>query len=295
MTPWIIDTVRWFLLLTAEMVVLFLAVSFLIGLLQVWLPEARLRALLARPRPSTSYITAVTLGAVTPFCSYSTIPVLLGLLRSGAPFGPTMAFLMASPILDPLLLVLLVTVIGLPGTIVYASATFLLSIVVGVVWARLGLSVDIKAVGLDACGTVTTTAHSPWQSAWQYAWRSLMATLPYLLLGTASGALIYGLAPAVWIASLVGPDQPLAIPLAAVLGVPLYVGAETLIPIVEGLQAKGMSTGAVVALTVTAMGAGIPEFMLLVSIFRARLMWAFALSIFVVAIVSGALVTLAVG
>jgi uncharacterized protein len=295
MTPWIIDTVRWFLLLTAEMVVLFLAVSFLIGLLQVWLPEARLRALLARPRPSTSYITAVTLGAVTPFCSYSTIPVLLGLLRSGAPFGPTMAFLMASPILDPLLLVLLVTVIGLPGTIVYASATFLLSIVVGVVWARLGLSVDIKAVGLDACGTVTTTAHSPWQSAWQYAWRSLMATLPYLLLGTAAGALIYGLAPAVWIASLVGPDQPLAIPLAAVLGVPLYVGAETLIPIVEGLQAKGMSTGAVVALTVTAMGAGIPEFMLLVSIFRARLMWAFALSIFVVAIVSGALVTLAVG
>jgi hypothetical protein len=105
------QTGSWFLVTTAELVALFLALSFLVGLLQAWLPQEKVRSLFERRRPITGYLVGAALGAVTPFCSYSTIPVLVGLLRTGVPFGPTMAFLFAStsryerarlPILAPL-------------------------------------------------------------------------------------------------------------------------------------------------------------------------------------------------
>jgi uncharacterized protein len=111
------EAARWFVVTTAELVALFLALSFLVGLLQAWLPEEKVRSLFERrSRPPTGYLLGASLGAVTPFCSYSTIPVLAGLLRSGAPFGPAMAFLFASPLLDPVVLGVLVFLVGVEGT-----------------------------------------------------------------------------------------------------------------------------------------------------------------------------------
>jgi uncharacterized membrane protein YraQ (UPF0718 family) len=138
------ETGRWFLVTTAELVALFLALSFLVGLLQAWLPEEKVRALFERRRPVTGYLVGAALGAVTPFCSYSTIPVLAGLLKSGAPFGPMMAFLFASPLLDPIVLGVLVFLIGPEGTVAYAVLTFSASILIGALFARLGLEKDVK-------------------------------------------------------------------------------------------------------------------------------------------------------
>ena len=94
----------------------------------------------------TGYLVGATLGAVTPFCSYSTVPVLAGLLRSGAPFGPTMAFLFASPLLDPVVLGVLVFLIGVEGTVGYAVLTFLASILIGALLAKLGLDKDVRTI-----------------------------------------------------------------------------------------------------------------------------------------------------
>ena len=107
MTANLLEAARWFVVMTAELVVLFLALSFLIGLLQAWVPEEKVRLVFEKRSLGGAYVGGAVLGALTPFCSCSTIPVLAGLLRSGAPFGPTMTFLFASPLLDPVVLGLL--------------------------------------------------------------------------------------------------------------------------------------------------------------------------------------------
>jgi uncharacterized membrane protein YraQ (UPF0718 family) len=290
------ETGRWFLVTTAELVALFLALSFLVGLLQAWLPEERVRRMFERRSTLTGYLVGATLGAVTPFCSYSTIPVLAGLLRSGVPFGPTMAFLFASPLLDPVVLGVLVFLIGVEGTVAYAVLTFLASTLTGVLLAKLGLERYVRTIPGTAArdgaragceGMLGPPKKSIWGRAWGEAWGFFVPALPYLLLGTAAGAAIYGLVPTSWIVALAGPEQPFAIPLAAALGVPMYVNAETFFPISAALLEKGVGIGAVIALVVTSMGVSVPEVALLGSLFRWRLVAALVVSVFAVAVTSG--------
>lgn len=296
------ETGRWFLVTGAELVVLFLALSFLVGLLQAWLPEEKVRSMFERRRPVTGYLVGAALGAVTPFCTYSTIPVLAGLLRSGAPFGPTMAFLFASPLLDPVVLGVLVFLIGVEGTVVYAALTFSASVLMGALFERLGLEKDVKPlVGGYASGEnleyeAAGSAKVPiWRRAWADAWAFFVPAVPYLLVGTVAGAAIYGLVPTAWVVALAGPGQPLAIPLAAALGVPMYVNAETFFPISAALLEKGVGVGAVVALVITSMGVSIPEVVLLGGLFRWRLVAALVTSVFVVAVGGGVLFVLTLG
>jgi uncharacterized membrane protein YraQ (UPF0718 family) len=286
---------RWFLVTTVELAVLFLAISFLIGLLQAWLPEERIRGMFERRRTLTGYFVGAGLGALTPFCSFSTIPVLAGLLRSGAPFGPTMAFLFASPLLDPVVLGVLVFVVGTEGTILYAAVTFLASVAIGALLANLGFEADIKRVIMPGCESERGSSKGTiWRRAWGEAWGFFVPVVPHLLVGTAIGALVYGFVPTGWILAVAGPEQPLAIPLAAALGVPMYVNAETFFPIAGALLDKGMGIGAVVALIITSMGVSIPEVSLLTGLFRPRLVAALVVSVFAVAVASGFVFTLTV-
>lgn len=297
------ETVRWSLVTTAELVALFLAVSFLVGLLQAWLPEEKARTLFERRRPVTGYLVGAALGAVTPFCSYSTIPVLAGLLRSGAPFGPTMAFLFASPLLDPVVLGVLVLLVGVEGTVAYGVLTFSASILIGALFARLGLEKDVKPLQkpteldeeLARCAPAGSKKGSVWRRAWADAWAFFVPAIPYLLVGTAAGAAIYGLVPTTWVVALAVPGQPFAIPLAAASGVPMYVNAETFFPISAALLQKGVGVGAVIALVVTSMGVSVPEVALLGGLFRWRLVAALVASVFGVAVGSGALFAITLG
>lgn len=300
-----LETGRWFLITTAELVVLFLALSFLVGLLQAWLPEERVRRMFERRSTLTGYLVGATLGAATPFCSYSTVPVLAGLLRSGTPFGPTMAFLFASPLLDPVVLGVLVFLIGVEGTVGYAMLTFLASILIGALLAKLGLDKDVRTIPGIAVrdevppvgceGTSGPPKVSVWGRAWSEAWSFFVPALPYLLLGTAAGAAIYGLVPTSWVVALAGPGQPFAIPLAAALGVPMYVNAETFFPISAALIEKGVGIGALMALVITSMGVSVPEVALLGSLFRWRLVAALVASVFAVAVGSGVVFALVLG
>jgi uncharacterized membrane protein YraQ (UPF0718 family) len=229
-------------------VVLFLALSFLVGLLRAWLPEDRVRSMFERRRSVTGYLVGAALGAATPFCSYSTMPVLAGLLRSGAPFGPTMAFLFASPLLDPVVLGVLVFLIGVEGTVAYATLTFCASVLMGAVFERLGLEKDVKPLA-GACtgggnmgrGSAGSAKVAVWRRAWSDAWAFFVPAMPYLLAGTAAGAAIYGLVPTAWVVALAGPGQPFAIPVAAALGVPMYVNAETFFPISAALSTSDVA------------------------------------------------------
>jgi len=289
---------QFFVVIAGELVLLFVGITFLVGLLQTYIPEERIRSVLAGRRQGVGNIIGAGFGALTPFCSCSTIPILLGLLDIGVPFGICMSFLLASPLLNPVILALLVALVGVVPTAIYAALTFTAAVVLGALLGRLGYARYVKDVMVEGrpepcdCNSSHGTRI---RGAFSFAVSLFRQMLPYLLLGAGIGAFIYGFIPEDLIVSLAGPDNPLAIPVAAVIGIPMYIRAETLIPISAVLLEKGMGIGAVMALIIGGAGASIPEVTLLAAIFDRRLLAAFVVIILGVAVLAGvAFQTLAV-
>ncbi|TDB52788.1 permease [Photorhabdus khanii] len=279
------ETLKFFTIISTELIILFLVVSFIVAMMQEYIPASTVQRLLTG-RGLRGNLVGAGLGAVTPFCSCSTIPVTVSLLNAGAPFGATMSFLVSSPILNPVILGLLVTLLGWKFTLFYGVSAFILSVAVGAIWQFFGLERDVKKVRV--VGNNSSPGPNDLKSRLSRASRAAFSlfktSLPYLLIGAGIGSLIYGVVPGEWIANIAGADNPFAIPVAAAVGVPLYIRAETLIPIGLALQSQGMSIGAVTALIIAGAGASIPEVILLNTIFRPRLVAVFVLTIFCVAI-----------
>ena len=135
---------KFFLIIAGELVLIFVAVSFLVGILMEYLPPSRIRDFLSNKLTWVQYLLGSGLGAVTPFCSCSTVPITAGLLKGGVPFGPTMAFLFSSPVLNPIIIALLLSLFGLKVTVVYAAVTFLGSMVLAAVLSKMGMENQVK-------------------------------------------------------------------------------------------------------------------------------------------------------
>ncbi|MCK8518268.1 permease [Methanoculleus sp. 7T] len=289
---------QFFVVIAGELVLLFVGITFLVGLLQAYIPEERIRSVLAGRRQGVGNVIAAGFGALTPFCSCSTVPILLGLLDVGVPFGVCMSFLLASPLLNPVILALLVALVGVVPTAVYAAVTFTAAVVLGWLLGRLGYGRYVKDVMVEGrpepC-SCDASHGARIRGAFSFAVGLFRQVLPYLLLGAGIGAFIYGFVPEDLIVTVAGPSNPLAIPVAAVIGVPMYIRAETLIPVSAVLLDKGMGIGAVMALIIGGAGASIPEVTLLAAIFERRLLAAFVVIILGVAVLAGvAFQTLAV-
>ena len=285
-----------FLYLFGELFALFIAISFLVALLQIWVSKDRIKRLLTRPHKVENAILGALLGSVTPFCSCSTIPVLVGLFKSGAPFSGAISFLMTSPILNPAIIALLLVFFGPLPTVVYALITFVFAICVGLLLDKLGFSRYVKNVNVSGgCGCEDITWEKQWQAC-KYAVKDAIGlfkgVIGWLLLGAGIGAFIYGFVPTELLENFAGADNLWAIPLAAVIGIPMYIRVETMIPIAGILMDKGVSAGIVIALILGGAGASIPEVSLLNSIFKKQMVVTFVLCIFLVAVGTGFAFTL---
>ncbi|MCK9307597.1 MAG: permease [Methanoculleus sp.] len=281
---------EFFVVIAGELVLLFVGITFLVGLLQAYIPEERIRSVLAGRRQGVGNVIGAGFGALTPFCSCSTIPILLGLLDIGVPFGVCMSFLLASPLLNPVILALLVALVGVVPTAIYAALTFTAAVGIGWLLGRFGYERyvrDVMVEGRPEPCSCAATHGTRIRGAFSSAVSLFRQVFPYLLLGAGIGAFIYGFVPEDLIVAVAGPDNPLAIPVAAVIGVPMYIRAETLIPISAVLLDKGMGIGAVMALIIGGAGASIPEVTLLAAIFERRLLAAFVVIILGVAILAG--------
>ncbi len=265
-----------FIEIAVELIVLFIGITFLVGLIQEYVPDETIkRALGGRHRILGSFLGA-GFGALTPFCSCSTIPLLLGMLNAGVPFASAMAFLFASPLLNPVIVSLFIILLGWKITALYFSVTFLAAIVIGLMLDSLGFANQVKSVaavrGCCDCKPAED-AKSRVQRSARFAFSLFRQLVPYLLLGAGIGAFIHGF--------------PFAVPVAAIIGVPIYIRAETMIPIGLALIEKGMSTGAVLALVIGGAGASIPELTLLSAIFKRKMLAAFVLTIIAIAVAVG--------
>ena len=280
---------QFFGLILAELIVLFLGISTLVGLVFEYVSEDTLNRWLSRKGWLGNFLGA-TLGAATPFCSCSTIPMTVGLLRAKVPFGATMSFVLASPLMNPIILAMILALLGWKACVAYGVVTFIMSMICGQVLNMLGLAKDVKNVRIIG-GTQQMeklpTFGGKLRRAFAGAWNDFRGVLIYLVIGVAIGAGIYGYLPGDFVVRVAGQQNPLAIPVAAIIGVPFYVRAETVIPIAVALTQKGMSMGAVIALIVGGAGMSIPEMSMLAGIFKVRLLSFCIAVVFSTAVLSG--------
>jgi len=290
----VMDTLGMFGFLAAELTVLFLLISYAVGVLQEYIPPAKIQSILSG-KNGKGYIVAGLLGAITPFCSCSTIPFLKGLLRAKAGFGTMMVFLFASPLLNPIIIGLFAVTFGIKVTVFYFAIAMGVSVIAGYTLEKLGFEKYVKAEAYIApeakgCGSVCGGKQAPvskWMKIWRSTWTDFKKVLPYLIGGIALGSMIYGFMPTEFVARIASEENPFAIPVAAVIGIPLYIRAEAVIPLSAALAAKGMSLGAVMALIIGSAGASLTEVILLKSLFKNQMIAAFLFVILGMAVGAG--------
>jgi len=286
---------NFFVEIAVELAVLFVGITFLVGLIQEYVPDETIKRVLGGRHKIQGSILGAGFGALTPFCSCSTIPLLLGMLNAGVPFASSMAFLFSSPLLNPVIISLFIILMGWRVAALYFAVTFVAAVVIGLLLDGLGFASQVKSVvtvrSCCDCQQGTDSRSRIHRSA-DFALNLFRQLMPYLLVGAGIGAFIHGFVPTELISRIAGPGNPLAVPIAAIIGVPIYIRAETMIPIGLALIEKGMSAGAVLALIIGGAGASIPELTLLSAIFKKKLLAAFVLTIFTIAVAAGYLANL---
>ena len=286
--------------LFGELLILFVGISFIVALLQVYISPAKIKKLLTADKKVVSGIFGSLLGSVTPFCSCSTIPVLSGLLKSGAPFCGVMSFLLTSPVLNPAIITMLIAFFGLKAAIFYASFVLLLSISLGLILDKFEFVIEVKT--LENSGGGCCCCKNSWENlegnffqkqvkavkiAANNSGALFKSVLPYLLIGAGIGAFIHEVIPTELLGNFAGKNEFWAIPLAAVAGIPMYIRAETMIPVASILMSKGVAPGIAIALIIGGAGASLPELSLLSSMFKKKMLAVFVSCVFMVAVVTG--------
>ncbi len=279
------ELVKSFLFIAIELTILFIVISFVISLLQGYIPYEKIEKKLSGGNKIIAAFAAILFAFITPFCSCSTIPVVVNMLKKKMPFGIVMIFLFASPVLDPTILTIMGVVLGWKVTIIYTVLTTVFSIIIGFTLEQLGFERYVKNIVMKGYEEQNTKFNL--KLAFKETVDLMKSVYPYLLLGAAIGAIIHGLVPTEWISSVFGRDNWWLIPIAAIVGIPLYIRLSSMIPISQILIMKGMALGPVMAMMISSAGASLPEVILLKSIFKKELVITFILSVVTMSTISG--------
>ena len=290
----IMEFIKTFVMLFFELLTLFIIVSFIVSLIQQVVSEEKIKRFLSKPNQAISYVLGMVFGAMTPFCSCSTIPILAGLLNSKVPFGPAVSFLIASPLMNPLMIFMLWALLGWKVAVVYFILLALFSVLTGLVFSKMYLAKSYKGVNVKGDGFFANKTGSRVKHALNDAWAFLYPMLPYLFIGVFIGAFIYGFVPETFITKYASGGGIISVFIASIIGIPMYIRPETMLPIAEALASKGMSLGTVVALIIGGAGASIPEVVLLSKLFKKKFVVSFVIAILVVAISTGLIVNIVI-
>ncbi|PMN94207.1 permease [Enterovibrio norvegicus] len=288
------DAAYMFVYLAAQLTVLFFALSYLVGLIAHFMPPEKVKNIMGSNK---GYLIAAMLAVITPFCSATTIPFLKGLFRANVKFGSVMVFLIASPLLNPTVLGLLIYTFNIKVAALYFITATVVAIVAGWLLQILGFEDAIKTESMQGreesircssnCGTKSTHNEHLLIRMFRNAAFDFKRAFPYLMIGVSIGAFVYGFVPTEVITAVAGPENPFAVPVAAIIGVPLYITVESLIALSSVLLAKGMGMGALIALIIGSAGASITEVILLKSLFKNKLIIAFLFVVFGMAVTAG--------
>lgn len=282
------DSVAFFLYDLPKVLLLLAGVVTIISFLRSFVSPDRVRRTLAGRGVLPGTMAAAGFGVITPFCSCSAVPLFIGFVEAGVPLGVTFAFLVASPMVNEVALVLLWGLFGPGIALAYMGAGLAVAIGAGLVIGRLGLERYVEdyvwTIRVGTAIDIRPTLEERVRDAWRATVDILRRVWPYVVAGIAVGALIHGFVPTDLVVSLGGRDNALAVPALVALGVPLYSNAAGTIPVVEALLGKGLPLGSALAFMMAVTALSLPELVILRRVLKPRL-----LAVFVAVVSAGIL------
>ncbi len=271
------------------MFLLLVAVVYAVGIVHTFVTPERTRRLLAGRREAAGYPLAAALGVVTPFCSCSAVPLFIGFVTAGVPLGVTLTFLVAAPMVNEVALVLLLGLFGWKVAGLYLTTGLAVATVAGAVIGRLHMESSVEDWVFAARASTEPRLSAPtWAERLGDAATSVRDVVGkiwlYLVAGIAVGALIHGYVPTDFMASFMGRSSWWAVPLAVIIGIPIYSNAAGVVPVVQALLAKGAALGTVLAFMMAVIGLSLPETILLRRVLKRRL-----IAVFIAVVATGIL------
>jgi len=275
--------IEFFVFEAPKVLMLLTLVVFGVGIVRSFFTPERTRRILAGRRESLGNVLAALLGVVTPFCSCSAVPLFIGFVTTGVPLGVTFSFLIAAPMINEVALVLLFGLFGWQVAALYAGTGLVIAIVAGWVIGRLRLERWVEEWVYKAtagAGQVGNDAPLTWGERVRLgrdAVKDIVGKVwPYVLAGIAVGAGIHGYVPQNFMASIMGKEVWWSVPLAVLIGIPMYSNAAGIIPIVQALLGKGAALGTVLAFMMAVIGLSLPEMVILRKVLKIPLILTFA-------------------
>lgn len=275
------EAVQFFVYDTPKVLMLLTLIVFVVGMIRSFFTPERTRGILAGRRESVGNVLAAALGTVTPFCSCSAVPLFIGFVQAGVPLGVTFSFLIAAPMVNEIALVLLYGLLGWKIAALYLGMGLAVAIVAGWVIGRLQLEHHIEDwVREMRMGTqLMPESRLSWVDRIRLgreAVRDIVGKVwPYVLGGIAVGALIHGYVPENFMASLMGKDAWWSVPVAVVIGIPMYSNAAGIVPVIHALLEKGAALGTVLAFMMSVIALSLPEMVILRKVLKPRLIFTF--------------------
>ncbi len=272
--------IQFFVFEAPKVLLLLTLVVFGVGILRTFFTPERTRRILAGKRESAGNVLAALLGIVTPFCSCSAVPLFIGFVTAGVPLGVTFSFLVSAPMVNEVALVMLFGLFGWKVAGLYAGTGVAIAIISGWIIGRLKMERHVEPwVYATPVGQGADEESMSWAlrvEAGVAAVKDIVGKVwPYVLAGIAVGAGIHGYVPENFMASIMGKDAWWAVPVAVVIGVPMYSNAAGIIPVVQALLEKGAALGTVLAFMMAVIGLSLPEVIILRKVLKLRLIGVF--------------------
>jgi hypothetical protein len=277
-SPWA-SALQFFIFDTVKILILLSIIIFIITYIRSYFPPEKTRAILARKKGSTfiGHILAALLGIVTPFCSCSAVPLFIGFVEAGIPLGVTFSYLVAAPMVNEVALGLLYLMFGWKISLIYLISGELIAIVSGLIIGRLKLEKHVEEyvwemkVGQQGELALPTQTERL-KEAYLFTKQLNIKILPYILIGIAIGGIMHGWIPANALSEYAGKDNPFAVLIAVLIGIPLYSNAAGIIPLVSELTRAGVAVGTSLAFMMAVTALSVPEMILLRRVLKPKLL-----------------------
>ena len=290
--------VNFFIYDSIKIVFLLFLISSLMGIVNAYFPIERLRNYLISHRLyGLQYLLASLFGAITPFCSCSSIPLFIGFVKGGIPLGVTLAFLITSPLVNEVAVAMFLGSFGVQATMIYVVSGILLGCIGGIVLGRMHLEPYLSDWVKQVQAQLEQQSEQWEKDSATFiqrlpiiiadAWHIVRGVLLYVLIGIGIGAFMHGYVPEDFFAQYMSRDNWYAVPLSVILAIPMYANAAGIVPVVEVFVAKGIPLGTAIAFMMAVVGLSLPEATLLKKVMTWRLVAVFFTTVTIFIILSG--------
>jgi len=275
------EAVNFFVFDTIKIFLLLAVIIFTVSVIRSFLPPEKIKKILSHKNKYIGNILAALFGIITPFCTCSAIPLFLGFIEAGVPLGVTFSFLVSSPMINEVALVLLVGMFGLKVALLYIFSGLCIAIISGILIGQMKVEALVERIVFQQpLGNFIAGLQLSWidriKIARDYTFCIIKQVWPYVIIGIGIGAWMHGYIPQDFLAKYAGGNKWYAVPVAVLIGIPLYSNAAGIIPLVSVLTEKGVSMGTTLAFMMAVTGLSLPEFMILKKVMKIKLLAIFA-------------------